>query len=95
MPRRRRVIPFSKSSRSVADAGGLVEVHRCDHAEAMVVKSLFESHAIPTLLRSRIAHSVHPFTIGSQGEAVIFVPQQEAARAARLLVRLVPDRGHS
>lgn len=92
MPRRRRVIPFPESPRSAADADRLVEVHRCDQAEALVVKSLFESHAIPTLLRSRIAHSVHPFTVGAQGEAVILVPQRDAARASRLLVRLVPDR---
>ena len=46
----------------------LVEVHRCDQAEAVVVKSLFESQEIPTLLRSRLAHSVHPFSVGAQGE---------------------------
>ena len=58
----------------------------------MVVKSLLESDAIPMLLRSRLAHSVHPFTVGAQGEVVILVPAREAARAARLLVRLVSQR---
>ena len=67
----------------------LVEVHRCDQAEAVVVKSLFESQEIPTLLRSRLAHSVHPFSVGAQGEVTILVPKDEATRAARLLVRLV------
>ena len=67
----------------------LVAVHRCDQAEAVVVKSLFESSDIPTLLRSRLAHSVHPFSVGAQGEVTILVPRDEATRAARLLVRLV------
>ena len=95
MPRRGRVFPFSKSRPPAGDADGLVEIHRCDGAEAMVVKSLLESDAIPTLLRSRLAHSVHPFTVGAQGEVVILVPAREASRAARLLVRLVPERPRS
>ena len=92
MPRRGRVIPLPKSPRQTGDADGLVEIHRCDQAEAMVVKSLLESDAIPVLLRSRLTHSVHPFTVGAQGEVVIFVAVREAARAARLLVRLVSER---
>ena len=92
MPRRGRVIPFPESRRPPADADALVEIHRCDHAEAMVVKSLLESHAIPTLLRSRLAHSVHPFTVGSQGEVAILVMARDATRAARRLVRLVSRR---
>jgi hypothetical protein len=89
MPRRGRVIPFPESRRPTADADGLVEVRRCDHAEAMVVKSLLESEGIPTLLRSRLVSSVHPFTVGAQGEVVILVTARDAARAARRLVRLV------
>ena len=92
MPRRGRVFPFSKSRPPAGDADGLVEIHRCDGAEAMVVKSLLESDAIPTLLRSRLAHSVHPFTVGAQGEVVFLVRAREASRAARLLVRLVSER---
>ena len=92
MPRRERFFQFSKSRPPAGDADGLVEIHRCDQAEAMVVKSLLESDAIPMLLRSRLAHSVHPFTVGAQGEVVILVPAREAARAARLLVRLVSKR---
>jgi hypothetical protein len=53
----------------------------------MVVKSLFESEGIPTLLRSRVAHSVHPFTVGSQGEVAILVPEKEVTRTRALLVR--------
>ncbi len=68
---------------------GLVEIRRCDQGEALVVKSLFESEGIPTVLRSRIAHSVHPFTVGAQGEVVVLVPKTHAARATALLTRVV------
>jgi len=54
----------------------------------MVVKSLFDSEGIPTLLRSRLAHSVHPFTVGAQGEVAILVPTKEVTRTRALLVRL-------
>ena len=47
---------------------GLAGVHRCARAEAVVVKSLLESASIPALLRSRLAHSAHPFAVGDQGE---------------------------
>ena len=60
---------------------GLVEVRRCDQAEAIVLKGLFESEGIPTLLRSRLAHSVYPFSVGDQGEVIVLVPASEAARA--------------
>ena len=67
MARRGKLIPFPGVRIEDADERRLVTVHRCDSAEAVVVKSLFESEGIPTLLRSRIAHSVHPFTVGAQG----------------------------
>ena len=68
-----------------------MEVRRCrDEAEALVVKSLFESEEIPCLLRSRLAHSVHPFTVGAQGEVVVLVPAAEAPRARLLLARIAP-----
>jgi len=86
---RRRSSPVPRPERASATAAGLVEVRRCDQAEAVVLKSLFESHAIPTLLRARLAHSVHPFTVGAQGEVVVMVPAREAPRAKRLLIRLV------
>ena len=53
-----------------------------------MVKSLLESESIPTLLRSRLAHSVHPFTVGDQGEVVILVPEAAALQARRLLARI-------
>jgi len=65
-------------------------VRRCDQAEAIVVRSLFESEGIPALLQSRLAHSVHPFSVGDQGEVVILVPASEAARSRHLLTHIVP-----
>ncbi|PYN91058.1 MAG: hypothetical protein DMD89_32190 [Candidatus Rokuibacteriota bacterium] len=86
MARRGRVIPFPTKS-PPPDERALTEVHRCAQAEAIVVKGLFESEGIPTVLRSRIAHSVHPFTVGAQGEVRILVPAADAARSRRLLAR--------
>jgi hypothetical protein len=71
---------------------GLVEVRRCDQAEAIVVRSLFESEGIPTLLRSRLAHSVYPFSVGDQGAVMVLVPAKDAATSRRLLTRLVSTR---
>jgi hypothetical protein len=85
--RRGQVIRFpARAPVESADDTSLVEVYRCDQAEAVVVRSLLESERIPTLCRSRVAHSVHPFTVGDQGEVQILVPRSEAARSRRLLV---------
>jgi hypothetical protein len=59
----------------------------------MVVQSLLESAAIPSFLRSRLAHSVHPFTVGAQGEVVILVAPADLVRARRLLLRVVSGPG--
>ena len=80
-----QVIPFPKRPASGRDQSALVEVHRCDQGEALVVKGLFESEGIPVLVRSRIAHSVHPFTVGAQGEVILLVPRADADRSRRLL----------
>ena len=88
MSRRAKIIPFPGVRIEPPDERRLVSVHRCDSAEAVVVKSLFESEGIPTILRSRIAHSVHPFTVGAQGEVVVWVPASEAETSRRLLIRL-------
>jgi hypothetical protein len=83
-----RVIPFPRRLAQPPPRAGdrrLVEVRRCDQAEAVVVKSLLESADIPAFLRSRLAHSVHPFTVDAQGEGVVLVPPTDAARARRLL----------
>jgi len=91
MARRAKIIPFPTRGAipaPPADERALVELHRCDQAEAVVVKSLLESEGIPTLLRSRLAHSVHPFTVGAQGEVIVLVPGSELARGRVLLARL-------
>ncbi len=93
MTRRGKVIRFPTRPPEPHDSRSLVAVHRCDRAEAVVVKSLFESEGIPTLLRSHLAHSVHPFSVGDQGEVVILVPEAEAPRSRRLLTRIKPGPG--
>ena len=90
MARRGKIIPFPGARREPPDERRVVSVHRCDSAEAVVVKSLFESEGIPTLLRSRLAHSVHPFTIGAQGEVTVWVPASEEQRSRSLLARISP-----
>src|SRR2546422_7960768 len=90
---RRRHTRCSRDWSSDVCSSDLVAVHRCDRAEAVVVKSLFESEGIPTLLRSHLAHSVHPFSVGDQGEVVILVPEAEAPRSRLLLTRIKPGPG--
>jgi hypothetical protein len=93
MPRRGKVIPFRRPGVEPprpADERALVELRRCDHAEAMVVKSLLDSEGIPAVLRSSIAHSVHPFTVGSQGEVTVLVPRSELARSVSLVEGSAP-----
>lgn len=91
MPRRGKIIPFPVRpgmARPQPDERALTELHRCDQAEAVVVKSLLESEGIPALLQSRLALSVHPFSVGAQGEVVVYVPESELARSRVLLARL-------
>ena len=86
LPERSERREGSQASSGPAISGGtLVEVHRCDQREALVVKGLFESEGIPVIVRSRIAHSVHPFTVGAQGEVALLVPRADADRSRRLL----------
>ena len=90
MTSRGKVIPFLRRPAEVAGAGTLVEVHRCAQAEAIVVRSLLESEGIPVLLRSRIAHSVHPFTVGTQGEIAVLVAARDGRKSLLLLRRIAP-----
>ncbi len=85
MPSSRKVIRFPGPPSEPASGAGLVEVHRCDQAEALVVRSLLESEGIPTLLRSLLAQSVHPFSVGAQGEIVVMVPEADAPRSRLIL----------
>jgi hypothetical protein len=96
MARRGKLIPFPGHRPLLTPPGerSLVEVHRCGQAEAAVVRSLLESEGIPTLLRSHLVSSIHPFSVGDQGEVVILVPEIEAARGRRLLLRLASRPAH-
>ena len=91
MARRARVIPFPRPKPSAAPpppAPGFVEVRRCrDQAEALVIRSLLESEGIQVMLRSNLAQSVHPFSVGDQGEVVVLTPEQDASRARSILIR--------
>ena len=81
-----KIIPFPiRPAPEPRDDRALVEVHRCDQREALVVKGLFEREGIPVIVRSRIAHSVPPFTVGAQGEVILLVPRAHAERSRRLL----------
>jgi hypothetical protein len=85
-----RVIPFR---RPPAEPEGVQfqEVARArDQAEALVVKSLLEAYGIQVLLRTHVAQSVHPFTVGDQGEVRILVLPTAVAESRRLLARLAP-----
>jgi len=96
MAKRAKVIRFpgkpgQGSGLRRTDDRDFVEVRRCrDEAEALVVKSLFESEGILCLLRTFLAHSVHPFTVGDQGEVIVLVPASDAPRARILLARIAP-----
>jgi hypothetical protein len=92
MRRRAKIISFSgpgRAARRPAGDRGLTEVHRCHHAEALVVKSLLESEGIPTLLRSHLVTSLHPFSVGDQGQVAVLVPESQVDRCRRLLIRIV------
>jgi len=85
MSRPAKVIPFPRSR--VDDAASTyVEVRRCrDQSEALVVRALLESEGIAAALRSNIAHSVHPFSVGVQGEVIVLTSREDAERARAIL----------
>ena len=87
LPGRRR------PARASRDDSGLVEVRRCPQAEALVLKSLFESEGIPTLLRSHVVSSLHPFSVGDQGQVAVLVPAREVSRCRPLMIRVLKRRG--
>ena len=57
-----------------------------------MLKSLFESEGIPTLLRSHLVSSLHPFNVGDQGQIAVLVPASEVSRCRPLIVRLARRR---
>jgi hypothetical protein len=87
MRRRGKVIPFPGTRRPEPESG-FIELCRCaNQLEAMVVRSLLESEGIQVVMRSRLAQSVHPFSVGDQGEIVILVPAEEADAARAIVSR--------
>ena len=89
MARRAQIIRFPKTpSPALVAAPEFVEVRRCRHqAEALVVRALLESEEIPVVLRSNIAQSVHPFSVGDQAEMILLVHDSDATRARLILER--------
>lgn len=87
--RRAQIIRFPKTpSPAPVAAPAFVEVRRCRHqAEALVVRALLESEEIPVVLRSNIAQSVHPFSVGDQAEMILLVHDTDATRARLILER--------
>ncbi|MGH7365616.1 MAG: putative signal transducing protein [Candidatus Rokuibacteriota bacterium] len=66
----------------------LVEACRCrDQTEALVVRGLLESEGIAVVLRSRIAPSVYPFSVGHQAEVLLLVAGADLPRARAVLAR--------
>lgn len=86
MARRAKVIPFPRSPQRAAPTPAFTEVRRCrDQGEALVVRGLLESEGIGVVLRSNLAQSVHPFSVGHQGEVTVFVADRDAPRARLIL----------
>lgn len=83
-----QVIPFRRPPKTLEDDSALGELLRVrDQAEALVVRGLLEAHGVRAVLRTRLAPSVHPFTVGDQGEVRILVPRDALDECRRLLAR--------
>jgi hypothetical protein len=81
-----RVIPFPSRAPEPDDERGFEELTRVrDQAEALIVRGLLEAHGIEVLLRTHVAPSVHPFTVGDQGAVQVLV-RREALGTSRLLL---------
>lgn len=64
----------------------MVEVYRATgEAEALIIKSLLESHGIASFFRSNAAPSVHAFTVDGMGEFRIMVDEARAEEARDLI----------
>jgi hypothetical protein len=90
------VIPFRRPAGEPPDDrppdGDFEEVTRVqDQSEALVVRSLLEAHGIQVVLRTHVAPSVHPFTVGDQAEVRICVPRSALAQSRLLLTPAEPD----
>ena len=54
-------------------------------AEAQMIKSLLESHSIPSLIKSNAAPSAHVFTADGMGQFRIMVEESRVDEAKRVL----------
>ena len=94
MSRRGKVIPFPRSPAPPSPAPTFTEVRRCrDQGEALVVRGLLESRGIGAVLRSNIAQSVHPFSVGDQGEVIVLVADREPVYY-RYAMTFTDETGH-
>jgi hypothetical protein len=86
-----KVIPFPSRAPEPKDERGFEELTRVrDQAEALVVRGLLESHGIEVLLRSQVAPSVYPFSVGEQGAVQILVRREALPTSRLLLARVTP-----
>jgi hypothetical protein len=86
-----RVIPFPSRASQPGDERGFEELTRVrDQAEALVVRGLLEAHGIEVLLRTHVAPSVHPFSVGDQGAVQVLVRREALTTSRLLLARAAP-----
>lgn len=86
-----KVIPFPSRAPEPEDERGFEELARVrDQAEALVLRGLLESHGIEVLLRSHVAPSVYPFSVGDQGAVQVLVRREALAMSRLLLARVTP-----
>ena len=90
MPRRAKVIRLPTRKPPAADLGerDLVVIQRCrDQGEALVVRGLLDSMGISSVLRGNLVSSLHPFSVGAQGEIAVLVHEFDVPRARAALSR--------
>ena len=89
-----KVIPFPSRAPEPEDESGFEELTRVrGQAEAVVVRGLLEAHGIEVLLRTHVAPSVHPFSVGEQGAVQVLVRREALAQSRRLLASASPGPG--
>ena len=86
-----KVIPFPSRMPEPEDERGFEELTRVrGQAEALVVRGLLEAHGLEVLLRTHVAPSVHPFSVGEQGAVQVLVRREALAQGRRLLANASP-----